>query len=411
VLLLDLDDFNEINTLCGHGGGDAVLREVGAALRRILEPGEVVGRFGGDEFLLLLRAGQDACAAEGRAGSVLAKLTEPIRCGSRALRLRGSIGMVTLHAGHARVDDVIADASLAQETARRRGGNRAVRFEPAMRRALRERERLREELAAALGSTRLVLHYQPVLALDTGRPLGFEALLRWRHPTRGLLPAARFVPIAAADGMIRELGYRVIRLACAQLQDWQRRGIWYEGEHLSINLAAEQLGDEQLLDELRRALDEHGIDPSALRLEIPETALATDRPELAAWRERLLGQQLLLCLDDFGAGTMPLAPLADLAFDSVKLDPTLAAGVMRQGRAQSLVRAGVALGSQFSCLVVAKGIESHEQLDAFQQLHCGYGQGDYLAPPMAATELESWLSLWEAERPPHAMSLSGSRPH
>jgi diguanylate cyclase (GGDEF)-like protein len=412
LLLLDLDDFAKVNARCGHSSGDAVLHEVGAALQRVLEPGEVLGRFGGDEFLLLLRADQDPCAAEGRAGSILTKLAEPIHCGAHELRLRGTIGIASLHAGYARVDDVIADAGLAQDIARRRGGNVAVRFDASMRRRPQECERLRRELAAALRADQLLLHYQPVVSLDTGRPLGFEALLRWQHPTRGLLPAAQFIPIAIAGGLIHELGYHVIRLACEQLRDWQRHGTWYDdGQYLSINLSTVQLGDERLLEEIRHRLDEHGVDPCALRLELPEAALTDDRPDLSAWRERLLGQQLLLCLDDFGSGSMPLAPLADLAFDSIKLDRSMAPGVMHQGRAQSLVRAAVAAGEQFSCLVVAKGIESREQQEAFKRLGCGYGQGDYLAPPMSADALIAWIRLWQAERPADTMSLSDSRLH
>jgi diguanylate cyclase (GGDEF)-like protein len=413
LLLLDLDNFSAVNTACGHGGGDAVLAQVGAALGRVLEPGAALGRFGDDEFLLMLRPDQDPCAAEGRARSMLTKLAEPFRCGARVLRLRGSIGIVTLHAGYARIDDVIADAGLAQEAARRLGGNGAMRFDPSMRRAQHERERLREELAAAIESGQFLLHYQPVVALDTGRPLGFEALLRWRHPTRGLVPAAQFVPLAAAGGLIRDLGYQVIRLACAQLHTWQRRGAWYEGEYVSINLSAEQLGDERLLEVIKQAMQELGIDPSALRFEIPEAALAVadERPGFSAWRERLLGRQLLLCLDDFGAGRMPLAPLADLGFDSIKLDRSLAAGITHQGRAQSLVRAALALGQQFSSLVLAKGIESREQLDAFRHLGCGYGQGDYLAPAMPSEEVTAWVRLWQAERPRDPMSLYDSRLH
>ncbi len=411
LLLLDLDGFRRINARCGQAGGDLVLRRLGAALQRLLERGEAVGRFSGDEFLLLLRADQDPCAAEGRASSILAKLAEPLRCGARELRLSGSIGIVTLHAGYARVDDVIADAGLAQDAAKRRGGNAAVRFEVSMRKELKACEHLRRELVRSLSAEHVVLHYQPVLALDTGRPLGFEALLRWRHPTRGLLPAARFVPDAVAAGLIRELGYLVIHLACRQLRDWQRRDAWYEGEYLSINLSAAQLGDARLLTEIRRGIDAHGIDPSALRFEIPEPALAEERPEVDAWRERLLGQHLLLVLDGFGGGRSPMTPLADSSFDTIKLDPSLAAGVTHQGRAQGLVQAGISVGRHFSSLVIATGIENREQLDAYKRLGCGYGQGNYLAPVMSATDLSAWVGLYQSERPAGAMSLADSRVH
>ncbi|MCG6940396.1 MAG: EAL domain-containing protein [Thiohalocapsa sp.] len=411
VLLLDLDDFRQVNVCCGHAGGDAILRDVGAALQRVLEPGESIGRFGGDEFLVMLRAGQEPCAAEGRASSILAKLAEPMRCGARELRLKASIGIVTLNARYARVDDIIADAGLAQDAARQRGGNRAVRFEASMRSEQQAHERLRRELVRSLRAEQFLLHYQPVVALDTGRPLGCEALLRWQHPTRGLLPAAQFVPYAVAGGLIRELGYRVIHLACRQLCEWQQHQTWYQGEYLSINLSVSQLGDERLLAEVRRAMDKYGIDPSALRFEIPEAALTNDHPHISAWRERLLGQQLLVCLDGFGAGRTPVAPLADLSFDTIKLDRTLAAGVTHQGRAQALVQAGVSLGRHFSSLVVATGIQTREQLEAFKQLGCGYGQGDYLAPAMSAADVNAWVGLFQSERPMGSMSLSDSRLH
>ncbi|WP_200241448.1 putative bifunctional diguanylate cyclase/phosphodiesterase [Thiohalocapsa halophila] len=411
LLLLDLDCFNRVNQRCGHAGGDAVLRQVGQSLLELLEPGEAAGRFSGDEFLLLLRPGRDPCAAEGRAGSILTKLAEPLRCGARMVSLRASIGIVTLHAGYAQVDDAIADATLAQEAARRQGGHRAVRFAKSMRRTHKEQARLRDELAQALERNQFLLHYQPVVDLDTGRAIGFEALLRWQHPNRGLLPAAQFVPVAATGGLIRALGYQVVQLACAQLQDWQQRCGWYGGEYLSINLSAEQLGDEQLLTEIRAALDSNGLDPSALRLEIPEAALASETPEVRAWRARVLGQHLLLCIDGFGAGQTPLDALADLAFDSIKLDATMAPGVLHQGRAQSLVQAGVALGTQFSCLVVAKGIESSEQLQCFRRLGCSYGQGDYLAAAMPAAAVSDWAALLQTGAPADAMGYSGFRLH
>jgi diguanylate cyclase (GGDEF)-like protein len=411
LLLLDLERFERINQRCGHAGGDLVLRQVGRDLQGLLEPGEAAGRFGSDELMLLLRPGADPCTAEGRAGSILAKLAEPRQCGARVLSLRASIGIVTLHAGYAQLDDVIADAGLALEAARRRGGHTAVRFASAMRRSRRAEERLRAELVAALRQDQLLLHYQPVVALESGRAIGFEALLRWRHPSRGLLPAARFVPVAAAGGLIRALGYRVVRLACAQLRAWQQQGSWYCGQFLSINLSAEQLGDEHLLTETRAALDGNGIDPSALRFEVPEAALAAETPELRAWRARLLGQGLMLCLDGFGDGRTPLATLADLAFDNIKLDTALAAGVAHQGRAQSLVQAGLALGAQFSCLVVAKGIESREQLQCFQRLGCAYGQGDYLAAAMPAAALSDWAALCHTGTTQDAIHRTDSRLH
>jgi diguanylate cyclase (GGDEF)-like protein len=415
LLLLDLDNFRDVNATCGHAGGDAVLRAVGKALALLLEPGEVLGRFGDDELLLLLRPGQDACVAEGRAASILTKLGEPLRCGNRELRLRGSIGIVAIHGGYARVDDVIADAALAQETARRRGGHRAVRFDPALRHALATRERADRELRAALnaplGAGGFLLHYRPVIALDDGRPLAFEVLPNWQHPRRGLVPAGQFIPQAAESGLIRSLGYRVLRLACAQLGAWQRQDAWYRGEYLSIALCAEQFGDDQLLVEIKRALDDYGIDPSALRFELPSAALATETPELAAWRERLTGQQIMLCLGGLGGRQAPLAALADLAFDSIKLDASLAAGVGGQGRAQSLIQAGVALGAQFSCLVIATGIDSPLQADAFKHLDCPYGQGNYLAPAMDAEALGRWMALWRNQCPPDDAPRSHTRLH
>jgi EAL domain-containing protein (putative c-di-GMP-specific phosphodiesterase class I) len=163
--------------------------------------------------------------------------------------------------------------------------------------------------------------------------------------------------------------------------------------------------------EIRRAIDAQGIDPSALRFEIPEAALADQRPHVSAWRERMLGQQLLLILDGFGAGLSPVTPLADLSFDTIKLDRALAAGVMHQGRAQGLVQAGIAVSRQFSSLLVATGIETREQLDAYKRLGCGYGQGDYLAPAMSATDLIAWINLYQSERPMGAISLSEPRVH
>jgi diguanylate cyclase (GGDEF)-like protein len=414
LLLLDLDNFRTVNAGCGQQGGDEVLASVGKTLTGLLEHGEAIGRFSGDELVLLLRPGQDACVAEGRAASILAKLAQPLRWGDCLLRLRASIGIVGIHSGYPRVDDIIADAALAKEAARRAGGHRAVRFVPAMRRASSAAEQLRGELKTALASPPeqdgFLLHFQPVVALDDGRPLGVEALLRWQHPRRGLLKAAQFVQVASAAGVSRELGHRVLRLACAALRRWQQKR-WYCGEYLSVNLATEQVGDEALLSEIKQAVEREGIEPYMLRLELPAASLTATSTAVDAWRERLAGQQILLLLDGFGATHTPLAALADLAFDSFKLDPVLAAGVASQGRAQSLVQAGVALGEQFGCLVIAKGIESQAQADQFHRLGCQYGQGNHLAPAMSADDLEAWMQLWRDQCPRDDVPMSETRIH
>jgi diguanylate cyclase (GGDEF)-like protein len=397
LLLADLDEFRAVNSCCGHAGGDQVLRSFGELLRDALEPGEVVGRFGGDAFMLLLRPGRNPSDAEGRASAILARLKDPFHCGGRPIQLRASIGIAAIRPGYVDADAVIADAELARETARAQGGQRAVRFQPQLRSASRGRIQLREELAESLRTQRFELHFQPVVSLDTGRPIGFEVLVRWRSLTRGLVPAAEFIGVAAEVGMVRLVGYRVLRLALEQLWRWQRGGVWYSGEYLSINLSAEQLGDGRLLEEINAGLHRHGIDPSALRFEIPEAALADETPEVRAWRERLLGQRVQVCLDGFGGERTPLSSLADMAFDCIKLDASLTAGVTHQGRAQNLIQTGIALGEQLGCLVIAKGIECREQRLALQRLGCLYGQGHELARPMSADDLAPWVTLWQAE--------------
>lgn len=395
LLFVDLDGFKRINDSLGHAMGDKVLIAVAQALVDLKLDSQVIGRFGGDEYLVLIRSGAHWSVTEGAAAAVVGRFRDPVEVDGRSVSIAASVGVVPITADYHDVDQVVHDADTALYVAKARGGGRYVLFEPALRKDAQQREQLRSDLGDALRLGQIVLHYQPVFELDSLRPIGFEALVRWQHPSAGTLTAAQFLPLAREIGLTRELGARVIDLAFRQVSQWQKAGLWRHGEYVSINVGARQLADEILLEQLDRAFARYPVDPSSLRVELSEAALARDPDQARRLVTRLLGRNILVGVDGFGAGLCPLPLLNELQFDQIKLDASIVAGVAHLGRSQGLARAALALGTELSSLVVAEGIEDRQQLAMLQSLGYAYGQGPLFAAAMPAKEVALWVDLWQ----------------
>jgi Amt family ammonium transporter len=411
LLFIDLDGFKQINDRLGHAAGDGVLRAVANAIIELSGDGDNVGRFGGDEFVVLMRPGADDCLAEGAAAAIVARFQRPVDAGGVQVRVSASVGILTITTDYADVDQIIRDADVALYVAKHKGGGRFVRFERQMRDDAERRSRMRQDLEAAVERNELLLHYQPIFDLHTMMPVGFEALVRWRRPGHGLVAAADFLPAAAEAGLLREIGARVIDLAFAQVSRWQKEGLWRHGQHLSLNVWGQQLADDSLPEQIEEAFGRYPVDPSSIRIEIAEHAVRAEADLARRIVPRLQGSSIMVGLDDFGSGLSSLTLIAELKLDLVKIDRGIVDGVVHLAQSQDLARAACALAVELGCLTVAVGIETREQLNLLQTLGVDHGQGLFFAAPMPAAEVPPWIEMHHRQQPGAARHPSHKQLH
>jgi diguanylate cyclase (GGDEF)-like protein/PAS domain S-box-containing protein len=377
VAFLDLDNFKNVNDGLGHGAGDELLRRVATRLRAAVRAGDTVARFGGDEFAVLLDAVTGPGEAMLVANRLLDSLSEPFAIG-REVVVTASAGVALAGASAA---DLLRDADVAMYHAKRAGKSRCVLFEPAMREAAIERLDVERELRIALRRGELFLAYQPIVDLASHRIVGLEALVRWRHPSRGVLPPGAFVELAEQAGLIVPLGREVIKGACRQIQAWKEGG--WGLLPVSVNVSPRQLADPDLVRDVTAALDEAQLDPAALTLEITESVFVqhADRASEILRELRRLGVRI--AIDDFGTGYSSLSYLNDLPLDVLKVDRTFIGAIgTRGGVVETLFRLGRVLGLR----TVAEGVETAEELDAVCRFGADQAQGYLFSRPLPADE-------------------------
>ena len=398
LVLLDLDRFKDVNDTLGHAAGDELLRQVAARLRERMRSGDVVARLGGDEFVVAGRQLQGEEDAPGLAQRVVAVFAEPFVVAGRELVVRPSVGVaVAAGAEPASAEGLLGDADVAMYRAKDLGGGRFEIFDAELRSRVVRRLELELALRDALDRDELDLHFQPFVRLADERVLGFEALLRWRHPQHGLVAPDQFVPIAEETDLIRPIGAWVLERACRQIGAWNARRPAGDPLRLSVNLSARQLTPD-LVGTVLDVLDRTGTAPSTVVLEITEGLLVKGdeaREVLAALRALGCG----VALDDFGTGYSSLGSVADLALDVVKLDRSLIAGLGSSDRAEGLVRAAVGMAESLGLSVLAEGLERPEQVRVARELGCAYGQGWYWSRALDADQAEALLSR-PGESPP-----------
>jgi diguanylate cyclase (GGDEF)-like protein/PAS domain S-box-containing protein len=387
VLILDIDDFKTVNDRFGHMDADAVLHDVGSRLRVALPPTVTVARIGGDEFAALVESGDPAGDAEKAARSVCEALRSPTQMAGVEIFVTASIGV----AAGDDVDGVFRRADLAMYRAKANGKAQSVVYDRSLDDAVGERLSLLSELRRARVEEEFVLHYQPVVDLRTGGVVGAEALLRWAHPTRGIVPPNDFVPIAEESGLIVPLGRWVLEEACNQLAAWRASEPGARTLQVSVNVSPRQLQATGFVDEVRSALAGAGLEPRALVLEITEAAVVHDPAGAAQMLSALRAMGVGLVLDDFGTGYSSLAMLDALPFDGMKLDRTSVMRIGASGGAVPLVRAIVDLGRALGLSLVAEGIENEHQLKELRRLGVREGQGFRFARPLPASGFEELL--------------------
>ncbi len=389
ALFVDIDGFKQLNDRFGRQVGDEVLQHVGARLNAVLRDSDTVGRLGGDEFVMLVdSAGLDA-APELVAERILDVLRQPIGLlhGScPEISLTASIGIATGRPASA--EDLMADAGLALHKAKSIGRNGYVKFESAMQTAAQDRIQLEADLGEALAGDQFFLVYQPMVDLQSEQIVGVEALLRWRHPTSGVIAPAAFIPIAEDDGSIVAIGRWVLEQACAQGAAWNRAG---HGLNVSVNLSARQLERPELVAEVRDVLARSGLDPAVLTLEITETALMRDPDATAGLLAELKTLGVRIAVDDFGTGYSSLAYLRQFPVDSLKIDRTFITGLALSSEAHALTHTLIQLGSALGLETVAEGVEHHSQVRELQREGCDLAQGFLFARPLSPDALEHRL--------------------
>jgi predicted signal transduction protein with EAL and GGDEF domain len=352
----------------------------------------VVARLGGDEFAVLLEGVSDEGMPAALAGRLAAALRAPIDLDGREVFTAASVGIALSGPGRDGPEELLRAADLAMYRAKAEGKGRSAVFEPSMDEAAVERLALETDLRHALERGELRLHYQPIVELGTGTVREVEALLRWEHPRRGLIPPISFIPIAEETGLIVPIGRWIIEEACRQLRAWDLAHRERQPLAIAVNLSARQLRDPDLVGDVDRALHACGLAPARLRLEITEDVLVEDTAAAAAALVRLKALGVGLAIDDFGTGYASLGYLKRLPVDMLKIDRSFVEGLGREERDSAIVQGVLSLAGNLRLEVTGEGIETAEQLERLRALGCDLGQGFYFARPLTAERVSELLA-------------------
>jgi diguanylate cyclase (GGDEF)-like protein/PAS domain S-box-containing protein len=389
VLFIDLDNFKTINDSLGHAAGDHVLVETAHRLRSALRAEDTAARLGGDEFGVLLEDA-DVTASARVAERIRSALGVPFWVVGQEVFISASIGIATREAGDT-ATELLRNADVAMYTAKTKGKARFEVFEARMHDAVVARLGLEAELRRAIDRREFVIHYQPIVKLQTGEVIGAEALVRWQHPTRGLVPPLEFIPLAEETGLIVPLGGWILREACRQLAEWQRLRGGGEPFVMNVNLSSRQLVRDAIADEVAAAVDESGIRASWLVLEVTETVLMADPVVAATALGHIRELGVRVALDDFGSGYSSLSHLRRFPIDIVKIDKSFVDDVATDGVESAIARSIIELGRAMQIETVAEGIEAGEQAETLRSLGCGFGQGFFFARPLDPAAWEGLL--------------------
>jgi diguanylate cyclase (GGDEF)-like protein len=392
VLFLDLDHFKFINDSLGHSAGDDLLQALATRLASTLRPGDTVARFGGDEFVIICDDLLDVGQAEHIALRTIDALGRPFVVNGTDHVVTASIGIALAIGEHRLAEDMVREADAAMYRAKERGRGRYELFDEVMRAKALFRLRTENELRSALGADELRVHYQPLIDLEEGHIHGVEALVRWEHPTRGLLGPAEFIPVAEDGGLIGPLGAWVLHEVCTQAATWQAARPGARPLAIAVNLSARQLMDPSTVDTVALAIARSGIDPSSLFLEITESVLMDDPEASAQTLERLKGLGVSISLDDFGTGYSSLAYLRRYPIDVIKVDREFVPRIAETGPDAAIFQAVLSMGQSLGIAVVAEGVETPEQELALRALGCRLAQGFLYAHPMPAAAIDRILA-------------------
>ena len=397
VLFLDLDRFKNINDSLGHAVGDRLLLAIARRLRTFLRPGDTVARLGGDEFAILVNAIEDPSHATRIAERIHEELGMPFDLQGHEVFASMSIGIALSADQYERPEEMLRDADTAMYRAKSLGKAGHAIFDKDMHRRAVQILRLETDLRRALERHEFRLHYQPIVSLEHGQIEGFEALLRWQHPEKGLVYPADFIPMAEETGLIVPIGWSVLREACAQIALWQRKYRSSQDVGVSVNLSGKQFVQTDLIEQIEGILRDSGVDPPKLRLEITESMIMEDAESSVAKLRELRDIGIQLHIDDFGTGYSSLSYLHRLPTHTIKIDRSFVSHMSERDSKPQIVGTIVALARSLGMQVAAEGLETANQLERMRRLHCEYGQGFYFSKPLdpqAAGELLASQPRW-----------------
>ena len=397
LLLANVDHFKVFNETMGTKAGDHILAEIARRLSGALRQDEasaheripssaeaVLFRLGGDEFTLLLETVGDPSDAMRIARRIQAAVAVPSSVEGREVRASISVGIALSTTVHTRPEDVLKDADVAMRRARALGGSRCEVFDEAMHSRAVGRLKLESDLRTALAERQFRIHYQPVIELKTRRILSFEALLRWEHPTQGLISPHRFIEAAEDTGILVSIGHWLLVQACCQLREWEVNDRSGSPMYVTVNVSGRQFADARLANEIQDALQQTGVDPSRLQLEMTEKIAAADPKLTITVLSHLRHLGIGTVLDDFGTGSMSLVALTRFPVDALKIDRSLIREMQSDRGTSDIVELIILLAHKMKLKVIAEGIETSRQLERLIELGCDYGQGFFFSQPMEA---------------------------
>ena len=383
LLLIDLDKFRHIIEGIGVPAGDEILRTVAGRLSTAVKHNDILARLTADIFCVLLQDLTQGDAVDHIVSRILQTLRQPYFVEGSPIQLHASIGITLFPTDGTDSPTLLRHAELAVDKAKSAGGNSAVFFDPTLAEAAEHRRHLENDLRVAIRDNHFILYFQPIVDIQRNRLTGAEALIRWRHPSRGLIAPDNFIPIAEETGLITEIGLWVLENACRQLLEWQRAGHDYS---LSINVSGRQIPDGMPPAAIAEALQRYGIAPEKLALEITEGILLTNIDQALSWLEAVHRMGLRVYLDDFGTGYSSLSYLKRFPLETLKVDKSFVQDMQYDGNERSLVQAIIAMARSLGLNVVAEGVETEGHLQILREMGCHYAQGYYLSRPLPAED-------------------------
>lgn len=416
VLFLDIRSFKNINDTLGHSIGDKVLSVAAKRFSRVVNAEDTVARIGGDEFAIVLRGLATAGKAQKVARKIHRNITQPFSLGGNRVSIDVNIGIAPCDAEYDSPEEILRDADIAMHYAKERKDGPAV-FTKELRHRFLERVRFEMDLRHAVERNELSMHYQPIVSLLDGRLSGFEALLRWHHPEFGNIPPNKFIPIAESSDLIQPITNWILLETTKQIAAWQKIGPDLADLEVSVNIAGRHLSSDDLSDQVENALENSGIRPETLKLEITESTAMENAERSISLLNRLKGLGVKLSIDDFGTGYSSLSYLHRLPFDTLKIDRSFVSGAGERGEDSGILQTIISLGTNLKMRLVAEGIETEAQLAMLRNLGCDYGQGYLISKPRASEDIEKLLyerHAWLPSSKDPAIELhsdSDSQPH
>jgi diguanylate cyclase (GGDEF)-like protein len=392
LLFIDLDHFKNVNDSFGHSLGDEVLREAGRRIRHCVRESDTVARLGGDEFTVLATRLHHPQEAWQVAETIVSALSEEFRFGDQHCFLSASVGIASYPDDASTAEELLKSADTAMYRAKAGGRAQAVFFEEKMNREAVARMTLDRDLRAAIDRDELTLHYQPQIDLRSGTIRSAEALIRWQHPVHGLVPPARFIPLAEESGFIEHIGRWTLRQACKQMSEWRAQGLTLES--VAVNVSPRQFRRRSLVDYIRSVVEEAGLPPSCIEIEITEGILMEREGPVEEMLRELAGSGYRIALDDFGTGFSSMSYLKGLPVNTIKIDRAFIEGMQEAANSEAIVTAMVAMSHALGKTVIAEGVETVEQEDILRRLGCDEAQGFLYSPPLEAAAFASLVRAW-----------------